>query len=258
MTAMSAERDDALTAARAHLASKPDPAKPLGPLPAELATTRGALHVVAEHLLKPKRELETGNEIALQFTPGGFGTPPWDEGEASGGPGQARVEGIELVSVEGTSESRTSAADLEACAGLLGVEEPDESVGTDLAVAPDAAAALADWFAIGTVVLAELIDRHPELDPAPIRLWPEHFDVATELGSEATGNRANFGASPGDGDHPEPYLYVGPWDQSTTGAAWNATAFVGAELLYADLLTADDQIAAGLEFMSDRVDASNR
>jgi len=258
MAEMSSEHDDSLTDARAHLASKPDPAKPLGSLPGEFATTRAALHVVAEHLLKPKRELETGNEISLRFTPGGFGTPPWDEAEASGGPGQARVEGVELVSVEGTSETRAPAADLEACAGLLGVEEPDESIDADLVVDPDAAAALADWFALGTVVLAELIDRHPDLDPAPIRLWPEHFDVATELGSEEAGSRANFGASPGDEDHPEPYLYVGPWDQSTAEEGWSATAFVGAELRYADLVAADDQLAAGLEFMSDRVDALSR
>ena len=90
---MSAEHDDAVAAAREHLADGPDPARPLGPLPADFAATRAALHLVAEQLLKPKRELETGNEIALGFTPGGFGTPIWDRGVASGASGQARVDG---------------------------------------------------------------------------------------------------------------------------------------------------------------------
>jgi hypothetical protein len=45
-----------------------------------------------------------------------------------------------------------------------------------------------------------------------LQLWPEHFDIAVDLGDTAAGGRANFGASPGDAVHPEPYLYVGPWD----------------------------------------------
>ncbi len=117
----------------------------------------------------------------------------------------------------------------------------------------DGAAALADWYAFGTVLLADLLDRRPGLEPAPIRLWPEHFDVATDLGDDAAGGRANYGASPGDTDHPEPYLYVGPWDQEVSGEIWNATAFVGAELAYAEMLDEDDQIEAGLSFMLARL-----
>jgi hypothetical protein len=120
------------------------------------------------------------------------------------------------------------------------------------------AAALADWFAFGTVALATLLDSRPGLDPAPIRLWPEHFDVATELGDEAGGARANYGASPGDEDHPEPYLYVGPWDQSVSGPLWDARGFTGAELAYADLLAADDQLATATGFFLPRVDALTR
>lgn len=255
MTEGPREHDDAVAAAREHLAAKPDPARPLGQLPDGFALTRASLHFVAEHLLKPKRELETGNEIALGFAPGGFGTPPWERGEASGTSGEARAEGVELVSVEGGVESRAPIADPSAAIELLGIDAATAQIGEIPSVHPDAALALADWFALGTVVLAELIERHPDLDPAPIRLWPEHFDVATELGSEPAGQRANYGASPGDDDHLEPYLYVGPWDQSTEGELWNATAFVGAELLYADLLAADDQIDAALEFMAERVPA---
>ena len=56
-------------------------------------------------------------------------------------------------------------------------------------------------------------------------LWPEHFDIAIESGPEALGRRANYGASPGDEQHPEPYLYVGPWQDQGGGELWNATAF---------------------------------
>ena len=226
------EHDQAIADARAHLAGKAQRTlPPLEPLPTGFAATRAALHRVAEDVLKPKRELETGNEIALGFTPGGFGTPPWETGKESGTSGAIRVEGVEIVTVEGDAESRRPAGDID----------------------PAGAAALADWFAFGTVVLAELIARHADLDPAPIRLWPEHFDVAIELGSEADERRANYGASPGDEEHPEPYLYVGPWDQSVTGGLWNSKSFTGAELSYAELLAAGDQVGAGLEFMEARI-----
>ena len=48
--------------------------------------------------------------------------------------------------------------------------------------------------------------------------------------SEAAGQRANYGASPGDEDHAEPYVYVGPWTAEVDGELWNATGFTGAEL----------------------------
>ncbi len=227
------EHDDAVADARAHLGA--DGPAPLGPLPGGFDATRIAMHRVAEDVLKPKRELETGNEIALRFTPGGFGTPPWEHGVASGRAGQARVEGLDLVIVDGDETTR----------------EPLDDPDLDGA----AAAALADWFAFGTVALAALLQGRPGLDPAPIRLWPEHFDVATELGDEAAGSRANYGASPGDEAHPEPYLYVGPWDQSVSGPLWDANSFTGAELGYADLVAADDQIAAAASFFTERLDA---
>ena len=250
---MQSEDRDAVAAAREHLAASRNPRNPLTALPEGFATSRSGFHFIAEQLIKPKRELETGNEIALRFTAGGFGTPPWEEGEASGSPGQARVEGTEVVLLSGGREERRPADDPASAADMLGIDPPE--LGELTLLGADSAAALADWFAFGTVVLAELIDRHPDLDPAPIRLWPEHFDVATELGSEPDGSRANFGASPGDDEHPEPYLYVGPWNQSVEGDGWNATAFKGAELGHRDLLAAKDQITAAATFLTGRLEA---
>ena len=120
-----------------------------------------------------------------------------------------------------------------------------------LEIAPDAAARLGDWYAFGAAILGALADA----TASPVRLWPEHFDIAIELGDEAAGQRANYGFSPGDDDHAEPYAYVGPWTAEVSGELWNATGFRGAELRYADLLAAADQHAAALAFFTTRRDA---
>jgi hypothetical protein len=88
-----------------------------------------------------------------------------------------------------------------------------------------------------------------------VQLWPEHFDIAVVLGSEDAGARATYGLSPGDERHPEPYLYVTPWVAQPSGELWQATAFPGAELSYADLIAAPDQRAAALEFFGTRLAA---
>jgi hypothetical protein len=243
------EHAEAVADARAHLKARGP--RPLGPLPKAFHSTRLVLHTVAEELLKPKRVLETGNEIALRFTPGGFGTPTWDRGKHSGTPGQIRIDGVELVLTEAGEQHHLGIGDLRAEAAMLGLDPTEVEAGRVNEIDPAASSALADWFAFGTVVLAELIERNPDPEAEPIRLWPEHFDVATVLGSERDGNRANYGASPGDGDHSEPYLYVGPWE-AREGELWNATAFPGAELRYAELLETADQLDAALSFLDER------
>ena len=93
------------------------------------------------------------------------------------------------------------------------------------------------------------------MDASEINLWPEHFDIAFEAGSSAAGQRANYGASPGDQDHPEPYVYVGPWTAQVDSPLWNGRGFNGAELSYAALLAADDPMAAALELFRSRFEA---
>ena len=102
-----------------------------------------------------------------------------------------------------------------------------------------------------------LLDQHElaALAPTPPQLWPEHFDVAIELGDEAAGKRATYGASPGDQEHPEPYLYVATWAAPPEGPLWNATAFGGAELSYGELLAAEDRRAAAHEFYGSHKEA---
>lgn len=85
-----------------------------------------------------------------------------------------------------------------------------------------------------------------------MQLWPEHFDVAVDLGDAEAGTRANFGASPGDAadDHRGPYLYVGPWMAPPGSESfWDATHFAGAVLAYADIVAAEGQREAALAFL---------
>jgi hypothetical protein len=205
--------------------------KRLEPLPASFADTRVALHKVAEAVVSPARKPD--NEIALRYTRGGFGTPFFSQ---DGADCQVRVEHGELVRQRGAEEEREPLPD------------------TDTA----AASALGDFYGFACSVLEQLRADEGDGDPSIVQLWPEHFDLAIELGDERAGQRANFGASPGDDDHQEPYLYVGPWSGEVSGELWNARGFEGAELTYSDLITAEDQRRTALEFMRERYLALQR
>ena len=199
--------------------------KRLEPLSTGFAETRVVLHKVALAVVAPARKPE--NEISLRYTRGGCGTPFFEEGGADC---QVRIEGAELVRQRGAEESREPLP-----------AEADEA----------ASRALGDLYGFACSVLEQLRADESEADSTIVRIWPEHFDIAVELGDGAT--RANFGASPGDEDHEEPYLYVAPFDAGlASGELWNATGFHGAELGYAELLAADDQRRAALEFMWER------
>jgi hypothetical protein len=83
-----------------------------------------------------------------------------------------------------------------------------------------------------------------------VQLWPEHFDIAVDFGDDSAARRANFGGSPGDAGHEEPYLYVGPW-QPQAGTFWNES--FGASLSYRQLLAAEDQRGLALEFFAEAI-----
>jgi hypothetical protein len=223
----------------------------LQPLPESFAATRDALHRVAEVIVAPARKPH--NEIALRQTPGGFGTPPFDfDGKRM----QVRVEGAELVLAVDGEETRTRLTTLADAGGFLGTGLLPDGVPDDtgsLGIDPPAANRLGDFFAFSAEVLERFREGLPsDAEPSEINLWPEHFDIALEAGSEAADRRANYGASPGDEHHPQPYVYVGPWTAVAEGELWNARGFAGAELSYADLLAADDQEAAALELLQSR------
>lgn len=222
----------------------------LPPLPDQFGAAVASLHRVAETLVAPARKPE--NEIALEATPGGFGTP---EFEFAGVRQRVRVEGAELVREVDGEERRAPLRTLaEAGAPIVDLLPADVELSDEpLDVDPLAAAVLGEWYALGDAVLLQLVAAAaPGDEGMPPRLWPEHFDIAIELGSEAVGLRANYGFSPGDDDHPEPYAYVGPWSAEVSGELWNASGFKGAELSYAELLAVADPETLALEFFEAR------
>ena len=202
--------------------------KRLEPLPATFSETRVTLHKVAEAVVAPARKPE--NEISLRYTRGGFGTPFFEQ---DGLDCQVRVGHGELIRQRGT-------------------EETTEPLPPE--VDPVAASALGDFYGFACSVLEQLRADESDGDPSLVLLWPEHFDIAIEAGSEPDGTRATYGISPGDADHPEPYAYVAPWTApAETGPStfWNADGFTGGERPADD----PDEIAAFFRAADDRLRA---
>jgi hypothetical protein len=187
-----------------------------------LVITRLSLHVLAEQVISPLRVQATGNEIALMPRPGGFGTP-----DLPGG-GWVGVSGTDVVVVGADGDDRRTAISSPRAAaafvGLAGDTLPDKA----LEVHAGAATVVADTFAIGDEALQALTAQaRPQDEVSAIHLWPEHFDIAIELGP--SGARGTYGVSPGDARHEAPYAYVAPWSAPPAGKFWNATGFTGAE-----------------------------
>jgi hypothetical protein len=221
----------------------------LAPLPAGFAGTRDALHRVAERIVAAARKPD--NEIALAQTPGGFGTPPFEfEGRAL----QVRVDSAVLAVAEDGTERRRPLSSLADAAEFVGADLFPNGVPDDvspLAIDPGAARVLGEFYDFAARALEALLaTTAPADDSSAINLWPEHFDIAFESGPEGLGRRANYGASPGDEQHAEPYLYVGPWQDQGGGELWNATAFRGAELDYAELVAAEDPDGLAARFFA--------
>ncbi len=221
---------------------------------AALVATREAWHTLAEHVLAAARYRVT-TRIGLIATPGGFGTPPFGDDES------VRVDGATLVVVRGGETTTTPITTVRAAAEAVGIVagapsevytpatplEPD----APLLVDPTAAAILAAWFALAT----ELLDgvcagAGPGDDASAVQLWPEHFDLGIEIGDPAQHARATFGASPGDGAHPLPYLYVTRWPDVPDEPFWDDATFPGASLGYAALAEAPDATDAGRAFFA--------
>jgi hypothetical protein len=191
-------------------------------LPAQLAATREGWHRIAEHILAAALHAESG-KIALSVSPGGFRTPPF------GADGRfLAVDGTELVVSGRNGRRRVVLTTLRAAAEFTGITPGAPAqvypaatpldLDEPLMIDPDAARVLADWYALGTEALSRFVAEVPEDDPSPAVLWPEHFDVGVTAGA------VNYGASPGDGHVPDPYVYVGPQGGPPPGNPefWNA------------------------------------
>ena len=190
--------------------------------PAHLAATRAGWHRVAEHVLAAAQYAATG-EITLVPSPGGFRTLPW------GADGRfLAVDGAELVAGGAGGTRRTALTTIRAAADFAGVTpgaptsvyapvtplNPDEP----LLIEQDAAGLLAEWYGVGALAMRGFAAEIPGDEPSPAWLWPEHFDLGITAGA------INYGASPGDDQFPDPYMYVSPHGGPPPGEPgfWNA------------------------------------
>ena len=214
--------------------------------------TVDALHRLTVYVVSPAQRLVNG-EIILRSLPGGFGTYEF------GGGTVVRIEGRELV-IDGDRPRRAPITTLRAAAELAGIE-PDVGqadqfdvpapgdLDAQLHVGEQASADLARWYAFVTEVLETLRADATESDGvSPVRIWPEHFDAAIDLGAEADGRRATYGGSPADAGHPYPYLYASPW-QGRIDPFFGDPSFKGASLSHAELVAADEPHSAALAFL---------
>jgi len=227
----------------------------LNPLPPNFVTTRDALHQIAFFAVSPARYQAIGR-MGLRPTPGGFGTPEFEERVA-------RVEGNMVVLEQfGEAASQTITTVRGACS-FLGIEyevdwyqtfrDPLIPVDPDaeLEVDDTASRSLGDWFVFGFDVLETLRSYGSEEDDvSTVQLWPEHFDPAIEMGSQESGLRASYGLSPGDPAHADPYAYVAAWGEiDRSNGFWNDQAFNGASLGYGELVNAPDPAKRALDFL---------
>jgi hypothetical protein len=226
--------------------------------PGALAETRNSLHMLAEHVVAPARYRENG-KIGLRYTRAGFGTPYF------AGNRQVRVARDLLVVTTGSSTAAEPITTIEAAARHVGITpgapaEVYKPVTTmqpgALQIDGDALDLLGDWFGFGASVLEELrAGAVPADAPARVQIWPEHFDISVDSGDEGSGMRATFGASPGDEEHTEPYLYVSPWT-ARSGPFWNDHGY--ASLGLSHLADAPDQRTRALDFFADAVSELRR
>jgi hypothetical protein len=195
-----------------------------------------ALHTVAEHILAAARYQAEGH-IGLRPVQHGFGTPTFDGR-------RVEVLGVDLVLFSGVEETREPITTLRSAGTFVGIEpgmspevyRPATPLDLDagLEVDPDAAEAIAAWYELVADALGRFTSRHRDESPGAAQLWPEHFDFALPMGE------VNYGGSPGDAQHPEPYLYVGPFT-ARTGPFWNE-AF-GASRSASAVASVDDAVA---------------
>jgi hypothetical protein len=196
-----------------------------------LVDTRNALHDVARFVLAADLE-GTTELVTLRAADGGFAQP---ERLVDGLQRRIRIDGTALVVQHGENEEWAPLTTLGAAAESASVSLPTDAPAADKALEIDATHAelLAEFFALTHSALAEFRRRHAGERPTIAQLFPHHFDLAITM------QEVNFGGSPGDKDHDEPYLYVGPWSLSPH-SEWNEAW--GASMPWSQQTTAEQAI----------------
>jgi hypothetical protein len=216
--------------------------------------TRRHLHQIAFFAVSPARQRTVGR-MGLRPTPGGFGTPPFQDRVA-------RVDGALLVHEESGNTATQPISTVRAASEFFGggyeevwydgFRDPLAPIDPDSPLVVDEADShlIGEWFSFAFEILGNLADRGQDDDDVSTpQIWPEHFDAAIELGSADDGRRASYGLSPGDEAHPEPYIYVAAWgDIDRSNPYWNDDAFNGSSLAYAELASSPDPADTALAF----------
>jgi len=210
-----------------------------------LRATRASLHALAEHVMAATQYAHK-RRLGLRQATGGFATQPF---VVDGAERRLAVVGTELVrrdlDLRGeATERRIPITGLRAAArlaeGTVGMPSdayepsPLPDPDADLAIDPRAAALIAGFYALVQAALVVFTAELAAEGPSEIQLWPEHFDVATTI------SRVNYGGSPGDADHDEPYLYVGPFEPPPRSGFWNEP--FGASRPWGEVAGVDDAL----------------
>ncbi len=229
------------------------------PTPDHAAHTE-TMRLIAVHLLARARHAATGR-FGLRPTPGGLGTGRFGPDNT-----QVRMSGATLVhetAGDAGASTRTLPVDgrtFGELAAFVGVDLVDGfSVGHDTPDLPGAdhvvrlddraATLVGDWYAFCDCVLIRFLAERPDSTPTGLQVWPEHFDLGTDLDATPGGERMNVGGSPGDSYSAEPYLYVGPRSTARPGDPdyWNAP--FGAAIGLGELAASGRPDQAALEFL---------
>lgn len=229
--------------------------KRLPVLPEGYVETVSAIGQVAFFAMAPARHTVNG-KVGLRYTHGGCGTPFFGDDV------QVRIEEDRLVAQKGPSVRTEQMTTVRAASEFFGVpyapmwgpkwHDPPIPVNPEqlLPIDPAGVVAASDIVGFAFSVLEQLRFDALTSDPSRVQLWPEHFDVAVEIGDEHRGQRAGYGVSPGYAKHGEPFVYVSPWEKSRLkDPYWNADFFEGSILEYSHLLHANDQRGTALEFL---------
>ncbi len=240
-------------------------------LPADWPEQRETLRCIATHLLARAR-YEASGRFSLEPTVGGFGTPTFTT--ADGSFRRLRVTvGVGAYLVDEHVDSTGAAArHFPLSDAPRSPRSPTRSASISMpnsrpATTPRSSATRigrarhrphrpSRWSPTGTPSdrwrSTESVERTHARRAGVARVWPEHFDLGTDI-EVAPGRRCNLGASPGDGWHPDPYLYVGPWGDERPGddGFWNAP--FGAVRGYADIVDTEAPSSTATAFFHDGI-----
>ena len=106
------------------------------------------------------------------------------------------------------------------------------------------------WGCEEELVALEVLDGSADRERSMTLAELDETEREVEIGDQDAGQRATYGASPGDHAHDEPYLYVGAWGEvDRSDPFWNESNFNGASLPYSAIVEADDQFGVALDFL---------